>query len=127
MVRPGWPRQTITARSSRQSRRFPHLINVDRIFGTHRSYNWRDGGIVKGEPVAATDRLIERKLDDVETGQQCEVDRVVREERLCRSKIGEQMIFENGPVLANLECRAIKALSQRFIVQQVNREKRIGG
>ena len=31
-----------------------------------RSYNWRDGGIVKGEPVAATDRLIERKLDDVE-------------------------------------------------------------
>src|SRR3974390_2790429 len=35
MVRPGWPRQTITARSSRQPRRFPHLINADKVFGTH--------------------------------------------------------------------------------------------
>ena len=35
-LRPGWPRHTITARSSRQSRRFPHLINADKVFGTHR-------------------------------------------------------------------------------------------
>src|SRR6516225_5613009 len=35
MARPGWPRPTITARSSRQSRRFPHLINADMVFGTH--------------------------------------------------------------------------------------------
>src|SRR3974390_432985 len=37
MVRQGWQRQTITAQSSRQSTRFPHLINADKIFGTHRS------------------------------------------------------------------------------------------
>src|SRR3974390_761524 len=36
MVRPGWPRQPIAARSSPQSRRFPHLINADKVFGTHR-------------------------------------------------------------------------------------------
>src|SRR3974377_1045314 len=35
MVRPGWPRQPITARSSPQIRRFPHLINADKVFGTH--------------------------------------------------------------------------------------------
>ena len=29
------PRQTITAQSSRQSRQFPHLINADKVFGTH--------------------------------------------------------------------------------------------
>src|SRR6516225_7371591 len=34
-VRPGWPRHPIAARSSRQSRRFPHLINADKVFRTH--------------------------------------------------------------------------------------------
>jgi FixJ family two-component response regulator len=29
------PRQTITSQSSRQSRQFPHLINADKVFGTH--------------------------------------------------------------------------------------------
>src|SRR3974377_1203465 len=36
MVRQGWPRPTIIAQSSRQSKRFPHLINADKVFGTHR-------------------------------------------------------------------------------------------
>src|SRR3974390_2747974 len=30
------PRPTIIAQSSRQSKRFPHLINADKVFGTHR-------------------------------------------------------------------------------------------
>src|SRR6516225_5029950 len=36
MVRLGWPRQPIAARSSPRSRRFPHLINADKVFGTHK-------------------------------------------------------------------------------------------
>ena len=51
--------------------------------------------------------------NDVETGQQCEVDQVVRKERLRRSEIGEHLIIENGPVRADLECRAIEAFSER--------------
>ena len=32
-----WHEIEDSARSSRQSRRFPHLINADKVFGTHRS------------------------------------------------------------------------------------------
>jgi predicted GNAT family acetyltransferase len=35
MARPGRPERSRTARSSRQLRRFHHVINSDKIFGTH--------------------------------------------------------------------------------------------
>src|SRR6266436_7452487 len=36
MARPGRPERNRTARSSRQLRRFHHVINSDEVFGTHR-------------------------------------------------------------------------------------------
>src|SRR5450755_2707703 len=35
MARPGWPERNKAARSFRQLRRFLHVINSDRVFGTH--------------------------------------------------------------------------------------------
>jgi hypothetical protein len=35
MVRPGWPERNRAARSFRQLRRFDHVINSDKVFGTH--------------------------------------------------------------------------------------------
>src|SRR5882757_10618356 len=36
MARPGRPERNRAARSFRQLRRFPHVINSDKVFGTHR-------------------------------------------------------------------------------------------
>src|SRR5467141_4808357 len=36
MARPGWPERNRAARSFRQLRRFHHVINSDKVFGTHR-------------------------------------------------------------------------------------------
>src|SRR5713226_6074168 len=36
MARPGRPERNRTARSFRQLRRFHHVINSDKVFGTHR-------------------------------------------------------------------------------------------
>src|ERR1700736_3415739 len=36
MARPGWPERNKAARSFRQLRRFLHVINSDKVFGTHR-------------------------------------------------------------------------------------------
>ena len=35
MARPGWPERNREARSFRQLRRFDHVINLDKVFGTH--------------------------------------------------------------------------------------------
>src|SRR5258707_15181412 len=35
MARPGWPERNRAARSFRQLRRFHHVINSDKVFGTH--------------------------------------------------------------------------------------------
>src|SRR5882672_3317041 len=35
MARPGWPERNKAARSFRQLRRFDHVINLDKVFGTH--------------------------------------------------------------------------------------------
>src|SRR5437899_10841200 len=35
MARPGWPERTKAARSLRQFKRFRHVINSDKVFGTH--------------------------------------------------------------------------------------------
>src|SRR5260370_15627328 len=35
MARPGWPERNKAARSFRQLRRFHHVINSDKVFGTH--------------------------------------------------------------------------------------------
>src|SRR2546429_6939678 len=43
MARPGRPERNRTARSFRQLRRFHHVINSDKVFGTHRVF-----GIVQG-------------------------------------------------------------------------------
>src|SRR5882724_900488 len=37
MARPGWPERNKAARSFRQLRRFHHVINSDKVFGTHRA------------------------------------------------------------------------------------------
>src|SRR5258708_20629287 len=39
MARPGWPERNRAARSFRQLRRFHHVINSDKVFGTHRFRN----------------------------------------------------------------------------------------
>src|SRR5882724_5667152 len=39
MARPGWPERNKAARSFRQLRRFHHVINSDKVFGTHRDWN----------------------------------------------------------------------------------------
>jgi hypothetical protein len=36
MARPGWPERNRAVRSFRQLRRFHHVINSDKVFGTHR-------------------------------------------------------------------------------------------
>src|ERR1700676_4801534 len=36
MARPGWPERNRAARSFRQLRRFHHVINSDKVLGTHR-------------------------------------------------------------------------------------------
>src|SRR6266481_2434580 len=36
MARPGWPERNRAARSFRQLWRFDHVINSDKVFGTHR-------------------------------------------------------------------------------------------
>ena len=36
MARPGWPERNKAARSFRQLRRFLHVINPDKVFGTHK-------------------------------------------------------------------------------------------
>src|SRR5713101_4865847 len=36
MARPGWPERNKAARSFRQLRRFLHVINSDKVFGTHK-------------------------------------------------------------------------------------------
>src|ERR1700737_1686361 len=41
MVRPKRPERNRAARSFRQLRRFHHVINSDRVFGTHRRGAWR--------------------------------------------------------------------------------------
>jgi hypothetical protein len=35
MARPGWPERTKAARSLGQFKRFRHVINSDKVFGTH--------------------------------------------------------------------------------------------
>src|SRR5258708_27425144 len=35
MARPGWPERNRAVRSFRQLRRFHHVINSDKVFGTH--------------------------------------------------------------------------------------------
>src|ERR1019366_5899290 len=47
MAKSKWPNRNIAARSFHQLRRFCHLINVDKVFGTHsgrftQSYTWRE-------------------------------------------------------------------------------------
>src|SRR5450755_1950277 len=44
MARPGWPERNKAARSFRQLRRFLHVINPDKVFGTHsaRSRSFRN-------------------------------------------------------------------------------------
>src|SRR6266404_2950840 len=37
MARPGWPERNRAARSFRQLRRFHHVINSDKVFGTHNA------------------------------------------------------------------------------------------
>src|SRR6266481_905259 len=37
MARPGWPERNRAARSFRQLRRFHHVINSDKVFGTHNT------------------------------------------------------------------------------------------
>jgi hypothetical protein len=39
MARPGRPERNRTARSFRQLRRFHHVINSDKVFGTHTGWN----------------------------------------------------------------------------------------
>src|SRR4029077_9504903 len=41
MARPGRPERNRAARSFRQLRRFHHVINTDKVFGTHRTANHR--------------------------------------------------------------------------------------
>jgi hypothetical protein len=41
MARPGWPERNKAARSFRQLRRFLHVINSDKVFGTHRTFRQR--------------------------------------------------------------------------------------
>jgi hypothetical protein len=36
MARPGWPERTKAARSLGQFKRFRHVINSDKVLGTHR-------------------------------------------------------------------------------------------
>src|SRR5258706_9300452 len=51
MARPGRPGRNTEARSFRQLRRFRHVINTDRVFGTHR-VRWQFGEEMKnGFPV----------------------------------------------------------------------------
>ena len=38
MARPGWPERNRAARSFRQLRRFHHVINSDKVFGTHTAF-----------------------------------------------------------------------------------------
>src|SRR5712675_1127520 len=38
MARPGRPERNRTARPFRQLRRFHHVINSDKVFGTHRTF-----------------------------------------------------------------------------------------
>src|SRR5450631_178957 len=38
MASPGWPERNKAARSFRQLRRFHHVINWDKVFGTHSGY-----------------------------------------------------------------------------------------
>src|SRR5258708_14429439 len=40
MARPGWPERNRAARSFRQLRRFHHVINSDKVFGTHNLPSW---------------------------------------------------------------------------------------
>src|SRR5258708_25548152 len=37
MARPGWPERNRAAKACRQLRRFHHVINADKVFGTHRA------------------------------------------------------------------------------------------
>src|SRR5450432_2846025 len=39
MARPGWPERNKAARSFRQLRRFLHVINPHKVFGTHRRFS----------------------------------------------------------------------------------------
>ena|ERR1700737_664270 len=41
MAKPGWPERNRATRSFRQLRRFDHVINSDKVFGTHRETRHR--------------------------------------------------------------------------------------
>src|SRR5216684_6454463 len=59
MARPGWPERNKAARSFRQLRRFRHVINSDKVFGTHTDHQQiyrelarlRDRGHIQGREV----------------------------------------------------------------------------
>src|SRR5229473_3184300 len=51
MARPGWPERNKAARSFRQLRRFHHVINSDKVFGTHRLFaSFRSPAGASGSP-----------------------------------------------------------------------------
>ena len=69
MARPGWPERNRAARSFRQLRRFDHVINSDKVFGTHRRSFFASTCL--GEPSPdladaelAADLLIQQTGDD---------------------------------------------------------------
>src|SRR5260370_34455068 len=63
MARVGRPERNRAARSFGQLRRFHHVINSDRVFGTHRRIDWAD---LTGESwiLAATDSIARTILED---------------------------------------------------------------
>src|ERR1700737_4538755 len=63
MARPGRPERNRAARSFRQLRRFHHVINADKVFGTHNLVYCENGSsietvMVNGEVVVQDGRLI---------------------------------------------------------------------
>ncbi|SRR6266851_2571264 len=51
MARPGWPERNKASRSFRQLRRFHHVINSDKVFGTHNGFAERLIGSIRRECV----------------------------------------------------------------------------
>ena len=54
MMRPEWPERNRAARSFRQFRRFHHVINSNKVFGTHRAENCPIGRV----PAAEIEKIV---------------------------------------------------------------------
>jgi hypothetical protein len=74
--------------------------------------SWSNCGIVKTEPVAATDRFTERHVELVEPRYYKQAEQIVREVRLSRSKIIENLVYEKRAVPFDLKCCNVETISK---------------